>query len=116
MTDLLEPGTVVSTGTLRLEHSPVPVADRVSGSPTTGSAEVGRLGDTEIGVWEISPGVSTDVEADEVFIVLTGRARIEFTEPALDAIEIGPGDIVRLADGMRTTWSVRETLRKVYLV
>ncbi len=30
-------------------------------------------------------------------------------------IEIGPGSVVRLVDGMHTTWTVHETLRKVYL-
>lgn len=28
---------------------------------------------------------------------------------------LGPGDVVRLAEGARTVWTVTETLRKVYL-
>ena len=34
---------------------------------------------------------------------------------ALPPIDIGPGSVVRLAEGMRTVWVVRETLRKVYI-
>jgi uncharacterized cupin superfamily protein len=68
----------------------------------------------ERGVWEITPGVVTDVEADEVFVVLSGRATIEFEDgPTLEA---GPGDVVVLPEGAVTRWTVHETLRKVYQV
>jgi uncharacterized cupin superfamily protein len=30
-------------------------------------------------------------------------------------LELGPGDVVRLAAGTGTVWTVAETLRKVYL-
>ena len=56
-----------------------------------------------------------DVEADEVFVVLAGDATVEFEDPALPPIELRPGSIVRLDEGMRTVWTVRETLRKVYI-
>lgn len=82
------------------------------------SAADGVLGSwrgLEVGVWECEPGVFEDAEADEVFVVLQGAATVEFVQPALPAIEIGPGDVVRLEEGMRTVWTVRETLRKVYL-
>jgi len=76
---------------------------------------LGHWRDLEVGVWECAPGVFEDVEADEIFVVLEGAATVEFVEPALPAIEIGPGDVVRLEEGMRTVWTVSETLRKVYL-
>ena len=79
------------------------------------AGEVGRWRGLEVGVWECEPGTYPDTEVDEVFVVLTGAATVEFVDPALPAIEIGPGDIVRLEEGMRTVWTVRETLRKVYL-
>ena len=69
----------------------------------------------EVGVWECAPGVDTDTEADEVFVVLEGTATIEFVKPARPAIEIGPGDVVRLEEGMETVWTVHTHLRKVYL-
>jgi uncharacterized cupin superfamily protein len=82
------------------------------------STEEGVLGTwrgLEVGVWEAAPGVDTDTEADEVFVVLEGSATIEFVSPARPAIEIGPGDVVRLEEGMETVWTVHEHLRKVYL-
>ncbi|MFF3671441.1 cupin domain-containing protein [Microtetraspora malaysiensis] len=80
----------------------------VSGDPRVALAQLspGR------GVWEITPGVVTDVEADEIFVVLTGRATIEVEGGA--TVEVGPGDVCLLAEGAKTTWTVHETLRKVY--
>jgi len=69
----------------------------------------------EVGVWACEPGVYEDTEADEVFVVLEGDATIAFVQPELPAIEIGPGSVVRLEQGMRTVWTVRAALRKVYL-
>jgi GrpB-like predicted nucleotidyltransferase (UPF0157 family)/uncharacterized cupin superfamily protein len=71
-------------------------------------------GRVERGVWQITPGVVTDVEADELFVVVTGRATIEVEDGP--TLEVGPGDAVVLEDGWRTRWTVHETLRKVYQV
>lgn len=76
---------------------------------------LGQWRGVEVGVWTCEPGVYPDTEADEVFIVLEGDATVEFQAPALPAIQIGPGSVVRLEEGMQTVWTVRETLRKVYL-
>jgi len=61
-------------------------------------------------------GALRDPEVSEVvFVVVAGSATVEFIEPALPTIELSPGAIVRLESGMQTVWTVRETLRKVYL-
>ena len=86
----------------------------LAGAPTASLAELAELGGLEIGVWEITPGTVTDVEADEVFVVLSGSATVTF-EADGSTIELGPGTAVRLVAGERTTWVVRETLRKVYV-
>lgn len=97
-----------------LDHEPVAAAQVVDGAPTTGSAELDSSLGVEIGVWEITPGTSTDVEVDEVFVVLSGRATVHGV--ADRPLEIGPGSVVRLEEGMQTTWVVHETLRKIYVV
>jgi len=116
---LLEPGLLVQAATLPLEHEPLPPEQIVQGAPTTASAVLDDTGPVEIGVWEMTPGTATDTEGDEVFVVLSGRARVVFEEVPDAAprppIELVPGAVVRLAAGMRTTWVVHETLRKVYL-
>jgi Predicted enzyme of the cupin superfamily len=82
---------------------------------TDAEGELGTWNGLEVGVWECPPRVETDTEADEIFVVLTGRATIDFTEPPHPSIEIGPGDVVRLNEGQQTRWTVHETLRKVYV-
>ncbi len=70
---------------------------------------------TEGGVWEMEPGVGTDTEADEVFVVLSGAGTVEFLDPALPPVALHPGTLVRLEEGMQTRWTVTERLRKLYL-
>ena len=107
----MNPGTVTDAAALAPVMAPVPADQALAGAPATGLVE---LTDT-IGVWEHTPGTSTDVEVDEVFVVLSGSATVSFEEPELPAIELRPGSIVQLTAGMRTVWTVRETLRKVYI-
>ncbi|KJL30354.1 hypothetical protein RL72_00261 [Microbacterium azadirachtae] len=108
-------GRSVTDADLVLTHEPLPAAEVVAGAPTTAIAVLDGTGDREVGIWEMTPGTATDTEADELFVVLSGRATIAFEDPALADLEIGPGSVVRLAEGMRTTWTVTETLRKVYI-
>jgi uncharacterized cupin superfamily protein len=99
---------------LPLDHEEVPDAQRVSGTPRTGLVELGSFCGSEVGVWEMTPGTMSDVESDELFVVIAGRATVEFVATG-DILEIGPGDVVRLTAGDETVWTVTETLRKVWL-
>lgn len=100
---------------LPLLHSPLPSDEVLIGRPSTGTHALATLGEVEVGIWEMTPGTASDTEVDEVFVVLSGHARIEFVEPALPAIEVDAGSVVRLAEGQRTVWTVTETLRKIYI-
>lgn len=111
----MQPNSSLSAADLALTHEPVDAAQSVTGSPTTGAAIVTEFDGLEIGVWETSVGVMTDVEADEVFVVLSGAATVEFDD-GTTALTLRAGDVVRLAAGTPTVWTVTETLRKVYLV
>lgn len=64
------------------------------------------------GIWQITPGVVTDIEANELFVVVSGRATIEVEGGSV--LEVGPGDACFLREGDRTRWTVHETLRKAY--
>lgn len=92
-----------------------PLADDyvVAGAPATGVRDLPAPPGLEVGIWEHSVGTSTDVEVDEVFVVLSGRATIACDQGP--TIDIGPGDVVTLAEGTATTWTIHETLRKVYV-
>nr|SBO93162.1 putative dioxygenase [Nonomuraea gerenzanensis] len=93
---------------VRLTPDELDPAQIVAGDPVTSSLELGG----GRGIWEITPGVVTDVERDELFVVLSGRATIAVAGGT--TIEVGPGDVCLLAEGAKTTWIVHETLRKVY--
>ncbi|HEX6844993.1 MAG TPA: cupin domain-containing protein [Actinomycetota bacterium] len=66
------------------------------------------------GVWEITEGVVTDVEQDELFVVVAGRATVEVEDGP--TLELAPGDLGVLAKGARTRWTVHEPLRKVFQI
>ncbi|KRF42701.1 cupin [Terrabacter sp. Soil811] len=85
----------------------------LAGVPTAAVTSLAEVAGAEVGVWEMTPGTVTDVEADEVFVVLSGRATLGVEGGA--TLELGPGSVVRLPEGARTTWTVTETLRKVYV-
>ena len=71
------------------------------------------LGDAEVGIWSMAPGTERDTETDEVFVVLAGRGSVAFEDG--EVVDLAPGTAVRLRAGERTTWTVTEPLRKVYV-
>jgi len=97
-----------------LDASPLDPAQVVDGDPQVRVLGLHDADDLGVGVWQHGPGVSTDVEADEVFVVLSGRATVEVEGGPV--LEVGPGDVGLLPAGARTRWTVHETLRKIYVV
>ena len=100
----------------QLDRAAVPADQVESGSPETGILELADFAGMSMGIWEHTEGVSTDTEVDEVFIVISGGATIEFTDDDTPSLEVEAGDIVRLSAGVKTRWIVRDHIRKVYLV
>ncbi|WP_328910034.1 cupin domain-containing protein [Streptomyces sp. NBC_00234] len=99
-----------------LEPEPLDPAQIVSGSPEVTGKVVWESEDGRRlrGVWQITPGVVTDTEVDEMFVVLSGSATIEVEGGP--TLTVGPGDLAVLHEGDRTTWTVHETLRKAYAI
>lgn len=85
----------------------------VDGEPASGWMPLTGLDGIEIGVWEMTPGIVTDTETDEVFCVLAGRAQVEFLDPPAPPVDLHAGVLVRLHEGWRTRWTVTQTLRKI---
>jgi len=110
----VKPNTSIRATALDLDTQPVPPDQTVSGQPRTGVHTLTEFGGLDVGVWEMTPGVMSDVESDEMFVVLSGSATVEFAGED-ETLHIQAGDVVRLAAGARTVWSVTDTLRKVYL-
>lgn len=97
---------------LELQH--LPPENVLVGSPTVSSRQLASLEACEVGLWEMTDGSVTDVEEDEVFVVLSGRGTVHFADDTI--ISLTPGVIVNLHKGDHTTWTIEQTLRKVYVV
>jgi hypothetical protein len=80
----------------------------------TGVASLAATTSMEVGVWEHPAGRSTDVEADEVFVVLSGRGTVHLADGT--KLDLRPGTVGVLEAGAETTWVVAETLRKVWVI
>ncbi|MEU1039285.1 cupin domain-containing protein [Streptomyces sp. NPDC005551] len=110
------PSFAVHIPDAELEPEPLDPAQIVSGTPVVTGKVLWESADgkQQRGIWQMTPGVATDTEADELFVVVSGRATIEVENG--DVLEVGPGDAVVLREGDRTVWTVHETLRKAYHV
>lgn len=109
----LDAATVLQALTIELEHEPVDPEQVIEGAPTSGILALAELEEWEVGVWELTPGTVTDVEVDEVFVVIAGHAFL--TREDGTETELVPGSVGRLEDGEETEWRVLQTLRKVYI-
>jgi uncharacterized protein len=116
VSDATELPWVLAIGDAALEPDELDPTSVLAGDPATASKELwsSQDGTVQHGIWEITPGTVTDVEADELFVVLSGSATIAFEDGPV--LEVGPGDVCRLRAGQRTVWTVHETLRKVYAI
>ncbi|VXB14755.1 cupin domain-containing protein [Aeromicrobium sp. 9AM] len=99
---------------IRLDHSAVPGSDVAGGTPTTGFTDLGAVEGVTVGIWEITPGIVTDTEAEEVFVVLSGRGRLTFEDES--SVLLATGTVVHLRAGQKTRWTIYEPLRKIYVM
>ena len=113
----LRGGEALRINLVPMDHEPVPADQAATASTSTAVLDLGTLGNTEFGIWEMSAGSMYDVEAEEVFIVTAGQGTVVIDEfegrPAHSALLV-PGTVMRLSAGMHTTWTVTEPLRKIY--
>jgi len=111
------PPFAFAAATLALDAAePLPAEQVLEGAPAVAERALWSSpdGTVESGIWEITVGVSTDIEAAEVFLVVSGRAIVEIQGGP--RLELVPGVVGSFAGGERTVWRVQETLRKLYTV
>ena len=101
---------------LDLEPAPLDPETILEGSPEVSELVLDTSADGRVvrGVWQITPGVIEDVEADEVFVVVSGRATVEVEGGP--TLELEPGVVGVLRAGDRAVWRIHETLRKVFQI
>ncbi len=100
--------------TAELRFTELPDDKCPAGPLATGVTMLASTDALEVGVWEHPVGTSTDVETDEVFIVLSGSGRVLLDGGRV--LELRPGTVGILESGTATTWVVDEPLRKVWVV
>ena len=111
---------VFDSSTCELDYSVIDPAKVVlSGAPgdsrlETGFAEGGSTDKLRTGVWTHPVGVSTDVEVDEVFVVIAGKGRVVLKDGRV--LHLFPGVVGTLIAGEETRWEIDETLKKVWIV
>ncbi|HTU16373.1 MAG TPA: cupin domain-containing protein [Solirubrobacterales bacterium] len=99
----------------RLEPEPLDPEQVLFGNPKTSSLTLAEDGDgAESGLWRCTPGVVSDTEVEESFLVITGRGSVEFEDGS--TIELRPGVTHRFAGGEKTKWTVEETVLKAYWI
>ena len=97
---------------VELADDPLDPGQIIEGDPRTSVSVLSELSDgAECGIWRCTPGRFRDTETQEAFVVLEGRATIEW---AGGSVEVGAGDLCFLATGTKTIWTVHETLLKGY--
>ncbi len=100
--------------TADLRYTDLPAEKCPAGPIATGVTMLASTDALEVGVWEHPVGTSTDVETDEVFVVLSGRGRVTLDDGRV--LELSPGVVGVLEAGVATTWQIDEALRKVWVV
>jgi len=101
--------------TEQLEPEELDPAQVVSGDPRTSELTLAESDDGQVsGLWRCTPGVVTDTEVEESFLVITGRAVLTYEDGREFVLE--PGVTHRFDGGEKTTWDVRETLLKAYWI
>lgn len=106
-----------SVADMTLFDEPLDPAQIAAGSPVVSHRLLSESADGRVqrGVWQITPGVVTDTEADEMFTVLAGSATIDLLDTGR-SFDVSAGDVCVLTQGERTRWTIHETLRKVYQI
>ena len=99
-------------GSVETEIYPVDPARLATGTEPRMGIVWRREDDSEVrGVWEMAPGVLEDTKGDEMFVIMSGRATVEFPDGRVWELEPGVAGITVAGDVSR--WTVHETLRMV---
>jgi uncharacterized cupin superfamily protein len=101
---------------IAIPTDPVPAEQVTEGHPETGSVPLTEWDDRDVGVWVMTPGAMTDVETDEICIIIAGVGVVHRTLNGVRVEQaLTPGAVFQLLDDEETVWVVSETVRKIYL-
>jgi uncharacterized cupin superfamily protein len=99
---------------LELEFDPLVPEQIIAGEAATADLELAADGPETAGFWSCTPGTFSDVEVHESFLIIAGRATINYEDGR--SFELGPGVVHEFAGGERTVWTVHEKLVQAYWI
>ncbi|OZD18268.1 DUF861 domain-containing protein [Rhodococcus sp. 06-156-3C] len=108
-------GFVRNAHTEKLQQYSIEESRVVDGSPVVSYSKIWQSADGSVthGLWEMSAGTIRDFRADESFIVISGRATIEFQNRE-EVQELTQGSLCVLRKTDPATITVHDTLRKLF--
>ena len=114
--DGIDLGSATNVRTAVLEMEILDPSQVVSGNPEVSCLILSTTPDGRIvrGIWKCTRGVVTDVEQDEMFTVVEGRATVAIEGGR--TLEISPGYVGIFRRGARTTWTIHEDLLKTFQI
>jgi uncharacterized cupin superfamily protein len=97
-----------------LEPDPLDREQVIEGDPQTFDLLLSESDDgAEVsGFWMCTPGVFSDTEQEESFLVIRGSAEVEMADGT--RLALGPGDTHSFRAGEKTVWTVKTPLLKSY--
>ena len=81
-----------------------------------GSKDLVSNSAVDVGLWEHPIGESTDIEVEEVFVVLAGTGTVYIEDGSNRTLKLAPGTVGVLQKGTPTRWVIDSPLRKVYIL
>jgi uncharacterized cupin superfamily protein len=108
--------TVMSNANTQNPGEPIAKATSSTSGQTEVSLRLWARKGLKTGIWEVTPGTFTSTRPgyDEICQILSGTATI--TEKDGSSFEIGPGSLFVTPAGWEGTWTIHETLRKMWVV
>jgi uncharacterized protein len=84
-------------------------------NPRQRTWEWGYGPDVEVGIWECTPGVmdGTNTDFDEMMCMVSGRVTVQHD---LGTYDIAPGTLWATPRNWASTWTIHETVRKLYVI
>jgi uncharacterized cupin superfamily protein len=86
----------------------------IDGNPQVSCLILSNDGHVLRGIWKCTRGTVTDIEQDEMFTVIDGRATVVIENgPTLVLL---PGYVGLLTHGAKTTWTIHEDIVKTFQI
>jgi len=93
---------------------PYELSNVFEGDPQSHYVDVATVGETTLGVWQVTEGSFTSTGLDEAFVVLSGAGTLTVVETGT-VVELRPGVLVRVTPEATTEWEVTALIRKLYI-